>query len=362
VGAAVTTPVVVGFDALELWVGDVGRTGAFFADMLGFAADLDEPPHAGRPTWCVRQGDARVVLTQAAGPGSAVAEYLRRHGDGVKDIGFRVRDVDDAFAAAVRRGASPVRAPHTEAGRRRATVAAFGDTTHTFFEPVDGARRGDDRAAGVQAIDHLAVSVDAGTREQWARFYEHVFGFERIGRDERVETDGSAFTMATVRGPSGGPTIVLAEPATGTRRSQIADHIDRFGGPGVHHIALATDDIFASVAALRARGLRLLDVPPGYHEQARGRLEDLDVPWGALEEFGVLVDADRDGHLFQVFTEPVVDCPTVHLELIQRVGSQGFGNDNVRELYHAVVREQEARDASSEPRPSVGGTTRITTE
>jgi 4-hydroxyphenylpyruvate dioxygenase len=138
---------------------------------------------------------------------------------------------------------------------------------------------------------------------------------------------------------------VLAEPATGSRRSQIADHIDRFGGPGVHHIAWATRDIFASVGALRARGLRLLDVPSEYYEAGRLRLEHLDVSWDALEQFGVLVDSDGDGHLFQAFTEPLVDCPTVYLELIQRVGSKGFGNDNVRELYHAVVREQDARNA-----------------
>jgi 4-hydroxyphenylpyruvate dioxygenase len=356
----VTTPVVVGFDSLVLWVGNVGRTASFFTDLLGFSIVHDDGRSAGddRTSCSVQQGDARVVLTQATKPGSAVADYVRLHGDGVKDIGFTVRDVDDAFDAAVRRGASPIRAPRTEGGRRQATVSAFGDTTHTLFEHTDEARSVEGQAAGVRALDHLAVSVEADSREHWAHFYEDVFGFERIGRDERVEIDGSAFTMATVRGPNGSPTLVLAEPASGSRRSQIADHIDRFGGSGVHHIAFATDDIFATVAGLRRRGLRLLEVPPGYYEQGRRRLAGLDVSWDALERCGILVDRDGDGHLFQVFTEPLGDRATVHLELIQRAGSQGFGNDNVRALYHAVVREQLAREAEARPGRSVGGSAR----
>jgi 4-hydroxyphenylpyruvate dioxygenase len=128
------------------------------------------------------------------------------------------------------------------------------------------------------------------------------------------------------------------------RRSQIADYLDHFRGPGVHHIAFASDDILETVAALHSRGLRMLDVPSGYYVAARERLVGLDVPWAELEHFGVLVDRDEEGHLFQVFTEPIGDRPTVYLEIIQRVGSTGFGHDNVRALYHAVVREQQGRD------------------
>lgn len=357
---APVTPVVVGFDSLELWVGNVGRTALFFTDVLGFSIvpDDDRPVGDDRTSCSVQLGDARVVLTQAGEPGSAVADYVRLHGDGVKDIGFTVRGVDALFDSAVRRGAFPIRAPRTEGGRRQATVAAFGDATHTLFEHTDEAQDVEGEAVGVRALDHLAVSVEADSRERWVQFYEDVFGFERIGRDERIELDGSAFTMATVRGPNGGPTLVLAEPASGSRPSQIADHLDRFGGAGVHHIAFATDDIFATVSVLRTRGLRLLEVPPGYYELGRRRLAGLDVSWDALEQCGVLVDRDGDGHLFQVFTEPLGDCPTVYLELIQRVGSQGFGNDNVRALYHAVVREQEARDAEDRRGGSAGGSAR----
>jgi 4-hydroxyphenylpyruvate dioxygenase len=360
VGAGVTTPGVVGFDSLELWVGNVRQTASLFRDVLGFAVIHDDGRSAGddRTSCSLQQGRARIVVTQATAPGSAVAEYVRVHGDGVKDVGFTVRDVDDAFHSAVRRGAAPIRGPRTEGGRRQATVAAFGDTTHTLFAPTVEARSIEGEAAGLQALDHLAVSVEAGSREHWARFYQDVFGFDRIGRDDRFEIDGSAFNMATVRGPDGSPTLVLAEPAPGSRPSQIADYLDRFGGPGVHHVAFATDDIFATVGGLRTRGLRLLEVPPGYYEEARRRLAGLDVSWDALERSGILVDRDGDGHLFQVFTEPLGDRPTVHLELIQRAGSQGFGNENVRALYHAVVREQHAREAEARPGRSVGGSAR----
>jgi 4-hydroxyphenylpyruvate dioxygenase len=356
VGADVTRRLVESFDSLELWVQDAQRSSSLFADVLGFSIVPDDGDSTAddRTSRTVQRGSARVVVTQATTSGSAVADYVRVHGDGVRDIGFTVVDVEEAFGSAVRRGASPIHAPHVQHGRRKATVAAFGDTTHTLFERADGPPRVDGGAGGVVALDHLAVSVEVGSREHWAQYYEEVFGFERMGRDERVEIDGSAFTMAALGGRDGNPTLVLAEPASGNRRSQIADYLDRFGGPGVHHVAFATDDIFATVTAVRAHGLRLLDVPHGYYEQARHRLAELDVAWDELERCGVLVDRDGDGHLFQVFTGPLGDRPTVHLELIQRAGSRGFGNQNVRALYQAVVREQQARDAEEQAARSAG--------
>jgi 4-hydroxyphenylpyruvate dioxygenase len=343
----VSEPLVLGFDRLELWVGSARHAASFFSHVLGFSV-ADAHPHveADRVSYLLQQGDARIVLTGARSAESPVADYVRVHGDGVRDIGFLVDDVTAAHESVVGRGASPVRAPHRSGPGNdcRASVGAFGDAIHTLFDRSDAPRRGERSAVGLVALDHLAVSVESGSREHWVRQYEETFGFERVGHDEHIEVDGSAFNMTTVRASRGSATLVFVEPDAVARRSQIADYLDHFRGPGVHHIAFASDDILETVAALHSRGLRMLDVPSGYYVAARERLVGLDVPWAELEHFGVLVDRDEEGHLFQVFTEPIGDRPTVYLEIIQRVGATGFGHDNVRALYHAVVREQQGRD------------------
>jgi len=319
---------VTSFGPLELWVGNARHAAAFFTHVLGFspAGAPSRPGAPDRVSYELRQEDARIVVTGGRTADSPVAEFVRRHGDGVRDIGFTVDTIT-----------GPVSDDDT--------VATFGDTTHSFHGPADAVGPRSD--VGLVALDHLAVSLDPGTRERWADFYERRFGFARQGRDEHVDLDGSRFDMTTVQGPADpgeGPSVTLAlvEPAPGRRRNQIADYLEHYGGPGVHHIAFSTHDIVATVVALRRHGLRTLDVPPTYYVGARARLDGLDLPWTALEQLGVLVDRDEHGHLFQAFTESIGDRPTVCLELIQRVGATGFGHENIRALYDAVLREQES--------------------
>jgi 4-hydroxyphenylpyruvate dioxygenase len=137
--------------------------------------------------------------------------------------------------------------------------------------------------------------------------------------------------------------LPINEPAEGRRKSQIEEYLDWYGGPGVQHIALRTEDIISTVRALRDRGVRFLRVPPEYYEDAKVRLAGIDLPWEALAELGILADRDHDGYLLQVFTETMGDRPTLFFEIIQREGARGFGAGNFKALFEAIEREQERR-------------------
>jgi 4-hydroxyphenylpyruvate dioxygenase len=198
------------------------------------------------------------------------------------------------------------------------------------------------------SIDHCAVSVEAGRREHWSRFYAEALGLARLPGDRTVDVDGSAFTMSTVQVPRADAALVLAEPTASSRKSQIADYLDEFQGAGVHHIALSTRDIARTVSALNARGMQMLEAPATYFHTSEDRLDALQigVDWRELARLGILIDADEDGYLLQAFTPPIGARPTTCVEIIQREGTKGFGAHNVRDLYSQVVREQHRRQDS----------------
>ena len=149
--------------------------------------------------------------------------------------------------------------------------------------------------------------------------------------------------MSTVVWDGSKVVLPINEPADGKRKSQIQEYLDYYGAPGVQHIAMSTEDIVSTVAALRARGVRFLTVPDTYYEDVRTRLADLDLPWARLQDLGVLIDRDQDGYLLQIFTENVTDRPTVFFEIIQREGARGFGEGNFKALFEAIEREQARR-------------------
>ena len=276
------------------------------------------------------------------------------------DIAFAVPDARSAFAAAVDRGATPVWDPCLEQDEcgsvTRATVAAYGDTVHTFVE------RGDYRGphtpgyepaklgrppgppVGLDAFDHVVANVERGRLDQWVGWYREVLGLDELTHfdQEQISTQHSAL-RSTVIWNHDGVVLPINEPAPGLRTSQIQEYLDFYRGPGVQHIALRTCDIIATVRALRARGLRFLDVPPTYYDEARERLAGVELPWEALAELGILVDRDQSGHLLQIFTEGIVDRPTLFLEIIQREGARGFGEGNFKALFEAIEREQARR-------------------
>ena len=355
---------LLGWDAIELWVGNARASAGFWCSAFGFRVTAYAGPETGwadGASYVLEQGRIRLVVTAALTPDSPVAGHVREHGDGVHDLAFAVPDATVAFDAAVARGARPVLAPHTvrdgDGELRLARIATYGETCHTF---VDRTRyRGSYRPGyssdglppppagppvGLGSVDHVVGNVEQGALERWVDFYRSVLGFERLRHfdDSQISTEYSAL-MSTVVWDGSQIVLPLNEPAEGRRKSQIQEYLETYRGPGVQHIALRTDDIVGAVAALRERGLRFLEAPATYYEDARSRLGHLDLPWEDLQRLGILVDEEPDGWLLQIFTETVTDRPTVFIEIIQRGGARGFGAGNFKALFQAIEREQARR-------------------
>jgi 4-hydroxyphenylpyruvate dioxygenase len=149
--------------------------------------------------------------------------------------------------------------------------------------------------------------------------------------------------MSTVMWDGSKIVLPINEPADGLRKSQIQEYIEHYDGPGVQHIALATDDIVSTVRELSARGLRFMRTPAAYYAEAKQRLAGFDLPWADIQALGILVDQDHEGYLLQIFTETITDRPAVFFEIIERRGARGFGEGNFKALFEAIEREQARR-------------------
>jgi len=354
---------LTGIDHLELWVGNAAQAAHWYCRALGFR----EVAYAGletgvrdRTSRVLEQGGIRLVLTGALEPGHEVGRAVARHGDAVRTVALGVPDVDAAWAFAVERGARPVREPWSatdEDGEvRTATIAAYGDVVHTFvdrsayagaFAPGFDARSAEaaGNGAGLVDVDHIVGNVELGAMDAWVRFYEDVLGMRELLHlsDEAISTEYSALMSKVMASGDGRLKFPINEPAGGSRRSQIDEYLEFNGGPGVQHLAVATEDIVATVRELAARGVEFLPTPAAYYDEVAERVGEIDADVGELQRLGILVDRDDEGYLLQVFTRPVGDRPTFFLEVIERRGARSFGAGNFKALFEAIEREQARR-------------------
>lgn len=354
-----------GWDCIELWVGNARTTAGFLVSAFGFTSTGYAGPETGRRdsvSYVLEQSGIRLVVTGALSADSPVTRHVARHGDGVHDLAWLVDDAEQAYAAAMTRGARPIRKPWTESDdygtMSLASVATYGETQHTF---VDRSRYAGPSLApgylstrllptpvgppvGLTKIDHVVGNVEKGRLEDWVTFYEDVLGFRQLTHfdADQISTQYSAL-MSTVVWDGRDIVLPINEPADGRRKSQIQEYVEAYDGPGVQHIAMATDDIVTTVQALRERGLRFMTVPPTYYREARERMAGMELPWAELERLHILVDRDEQGYLLQIFTETVMDRPTLFFEIIQRHGATGFGEGNFKALFEAIERDQAAR-------------------
>jgi 4-hydroxyphenylpyruvate dioxygenase len=365
---------VQGLDHIRFLVGNAKQAAHYYSTAFGMTCVAYRGPETGHrdhAEYVLTSGAARFVLTGAVRPGAPGAGHVARHSDGVGDIALEIPDVDAAYRHAVAQGATGVQPPHDLADEhgtvRVASISAYGDTRHSLidrsrytgpFLPGFVARppivdRRPAIAAGLQpkrffqAVDHVVGNVELGRMDEWVDFYRRVMGFtnmaEFIGDD--IATDYSALMSKVVANGTRKVKFPLNEPAVGRRRSQIDEYLEFYGGPGAQHIALATNDILASVDAMRAAGVDFLDTPDSYYDDPalRARIGTVRVQIEELKSRKILVDRDEDGYLLQIFTRPVQDRPTVFFELIERHGSLGFGKGNFKALFEAIEREQERR-------------------
>jgi 4-hydroxyphenylpyruvate dioxygenase len=352
-----------GTDHVEFYVGNARQAAYYYRAAFGMqlvAYSGPETGNRGRASYVVQQNKIRFVLTTPLELGN-IAAHVERHGDGVHDIALWVDDAEAAYRETTRRGARGVRKPeelrddHGEV--RISAIAAYGDTIHSFVErrnyrgaflPGYAAVDGPDavaRPVGLEHIDHMVGNVGWGEMNHWVEFYQKVMGFQLYQHfdDNDISTEYSALMSKVMANGNGRVKFPINEPAEGKRKSQIEEYLEYYKGPGVQHIAMATDNIVETVAKLRAQGVEFLRVPGTYYQALANRVGKIDEPLDQLAELGILVDRDDEGYMLQIFTRPVEDRPTVFYEVIQRKGSRSFGKGNFKALFEAIEREQALR-------------------
>ena len=357
-----------GTDYIEFWVGNARQASHYYRAAFGFQLVGYRGPETGvrdRASYLLQQDKIRFVLTTPIRPDLSedarlIADHIHRHGDGVRDLALWVDDAREAHAKAVERGAVSTMEPRVlrddDGEVVLAAIRTYGDTIHSLVE-----RRGyrglfmpgfrptrphyQTGSVGLKYVDHCVGNVELGKMNVWVKFYADVMGFRNLLTfdDKDISTEYSSLMSKVMANGNDRIKFPINEPAAGKKKSQIDEYLEFYQGPGVQHMALATDDIIGTVTALRDRGVEFLTVPTTYYEELQGRVGKIDEPVEVLASLGILVDRDPDGYLLQIFTRPVEDRPTVFYEIIQRKGARSFGKGNFRALFEAIEREQAAR-------------------
>jgi 4-hydroxyphenylpyruvate dioxygenase len=354
---------VIGMDAVVMAVGNAKQAAHYYSTALRMRCVAYRGPETGCPDeagYVLVSGDARFVFRGPVRAGTAVGEHVAAHGDGVTDLALAVPSAQRAYEYALAHGARGLEEPRVVEDSHGkvmvAAIAAYGDTRHSLVErsgysgpylpgwvatnPIVAPER-----PFLTGIDHCVGNVELGKMDEWVDFYHRVMGFtnmkEFVGDD--IATEYSALMSKVVADGSRKVKFPINEPAAGRKKSQIDEYLEAYGGPGVQHIALATDDIAAAVRAMKAAGVDFLDTPGSYYDTLGEWVGETRVPLDVLRDLRILADRDEDGYLLQIFTKPVQDRPTVFFELIERHGSQGFGKGNFKALFEAIEREQARR-------------------
>ena len=352
-----------GTDYVEFYVGNARQAAYFYRLAFGMSLVAYAGPETGvrdKASYVLQQGKIRFVMTTPLRPDGEIAHHVHRHGDGVHDVALWVDDATLAWKETTKRGARSVQEPHElkdEHGVvKLASIATYGDTIHTFVERTNylgvflpGYRaEAEDRLArptGLKYVDHMVGNVGWNEMNRWVDFYANVMGFSLYQHfdDKDISTEYSALMSKVMANGNGRVKFPINEPAEGRKKSQIEEYLEYYHGPGVQHIALATDDILATVSKLQEHGVGFLKVPHSYYTELEKRVGKVDEPIEELEKLGVLVDRDDEGYMLQIFTRPVEDRPTLFYEIIQRKGSRSFGKGNFKALFEAIEREQAER-------------------
>lgn len=354
---------LLGTDYIELYVGNAKQSAHFYKTAFGFQSHAYAGLETGlkdRVSYVLKQNKITLVLTTPLGKGGVINEHINKHGDGVKVIALWVEDATKTFEEATKRGAKPFMQPTKEADENgyviRSGIYTYGETVHIFVERknynglfLPGFKKWishyNPEPIGLKFVDHMVGNVGWGEMNTWCKFYAEIMGFAQIisFTDDDISTDYTALMSKVMSNGNGRIKFPINEPAKGKKKSQIEEYLDFYGGPGVQHIAVATDNIVATVSAMRDRGVEFLYVPEAYYDDLRERVGEIDENVETLKEHGILIDRDEEGYLLQLFTKPVVDRPTMFFEVIQRKGAKSFGVGNFKSLFEAIEREQQNR-------------------
>jgi 4-hydroxyphenylpyruvate dioxygenase len=359
---------LLGTDYVEFYVGNAKQAAHYYKTAFGYQSYAYAGLETGlkdRTSYVLKQDKIRLVLTTALKSDSPIGEHVKKHGDGVKVIALWVEDARKSYEETIKRGAKSFMEPTVEKDENgevvRSGIYTYGETVHMFVERknykgqfLPGFREWksdyNPTPVGLKFIDHMVGNVGWNQMNATVKWYEEVMGFVNFLTfdDKQITTEYSALMSKVMSNGNGRIKFPINEPAEGKKKSQIEEYIDFYEGAGVQHLALATDDIIKTVTELKARGVEFLPPPPqAYYDEIPTRLgshmsmmhEDIS----KLQELSILVDADEDGYLLQIFTKPVEDRPTLFYEIIQRMGAKGFGAGNFKALFESIEREQAKR-------------------
>jgi len=350
---------------VELWVGNAKQAAIFYEKCLGFHPVAYKGLETGSKdlvSYVMRQNDITVVLTSPLNAkNEEMNTHLLQHGDAVKFIAIRVSDSRIAFEETIKRGASAYMAPIEIEKVCMSAIRTYGDTVHVFLSGLDNftgtflpgfvpyTRSNSSHAAhndvGLEYIDHMVGNVSWNEMDKWVEFYKNVFGMDQLISfdDKDISTEYTALKSKVMTVDTGLIKYPINEPAKGIKKSQIEEYIDFNNGPGVQHIALASNDIIRTVSDMRSRGVEFLKVPDSYYDQLLDRVGEIEEDLHVLKDLGILVDRDDKGYLLQIFTKPLTDRPTLFIEIIQRRGGFSFGKGNFKALFVSIEEEQRKR-------------------
>lgn len=359
---------LLGTDYVEFYVGNAKQAAHFYKTAFGFQSHAYAGLETGmkdRASYVLKQDKIRLVLTTALKSDSPIGEHVKKHGDGVKIVALWVEDARSAYEETMKRGAKSYMEPTVETDEHgevvRAGIFTYGETVHLFVERknytgsfLPGYKEWKSNynpaPVGLKYIDHMVGNVGWNEMNTWVKWYEDVMGFVNFLSfdDKQITTEYSALMSKVMSNGNGRIKFPINEPAEGKKKSQIEEYLDFYEGSGVQHIAVATDDILTTVADMRSRGIEFLSTPPqAYYDAVPLRLEahhhELKEDINKLMKLGIMIDADEEGYLLQIFTKPIEDRPTLFFEVIQRMGARGFGAGNFKALFESIEREQALR-------------------
>ena len=359
---------LLGTDYVEFYVGNAKQAAHFYKSAFGFQSYAYRGLETGSKdsvSYVLKQDKIKLILTTPLSSKNPINEHIVKHGDGVKVIALWVEDARKSWEETTKRGAKSYMEPTVEKDEHgevvRAGIYTYGETVHMFVERknyqgpfLPGFRKWESdynpEPVGLKFIDHMVGNVGWNEMNTWVKWYEDVMGFVNFLSfdDKQIHTEYSALMSKVMSNGNGRIKFPINEPAEGKKKSQIEEYLDFYEGPGVQHIAVATDNIIDTVSKLRSRGVEFLSTPPEtYYDQVPLRLEEHDhelrEDLKTLQGLGIMVDADEEGYLLQIFTKPVEDRPTLFFEIIQRMGARGFGAGNFKALFESIEREQELR-------------------
>ena len=359
---------LLGTDYIEFYVGNAKQAAHFYKTAFGFQSYAYRGLETGSKdsvSYVIKQDKIKIILTTPLNSKSEINDHIVKHGDGVKVVALWVEDAKKAYEETTSRGAKSYMEPVVEKDEHgevvRAGIYTYGETIHMFVERknyngtflpgfTEWNSDYNPEPVGLKFVDHMVGNVGWNEMDIWVKWYEDVMGFENFLSfdDKQIHTEYSALMSKVMSNGNGRIKFPINEPAEGKKKSQIEEYLDFYEGPGVQHIAVATDDIIKTVSQMRARGVEFLSTPPEeYYKAVPGRLADhsheLQEDIEALMKLGIMIDADEEGYLLQIFTKPIEDRPTLFFEIIQRMGARGFGAGNFKALFESIEREQALR-------------------